>query len=359
MLAPLHHERGWGEVTSIYLCSMKFEIGDKVLILHSNEEGEVIDIINDKMVMLDVQGIRFPAYIDQIDFPYFKRFSEKKIFEKKKEKKFIDDIKKEKEKPKPVADGVWLTFFPVTDIDEFGDEVVEELKIHLVNRTASPYHFIYTLHYFGDPDFELKNEIQPFQDFYLHDIPFANLNDGPSFEFDFSLVKKEKSKAEHFEASMKLKAKQFFTRVDEIHKKGEASFSYRLFETYPDKAIEAPIELGKLAAKGFKIYEASKARQYLEPARSVIDLHIEKLTDDWANLSNFEIVALQLRAFEKYYDLALAHVQPSLTVIHGIGTGKLRDEIHELLKHRKEVKTFVNQYHPQFGYGATEIFFQY
>jgi hypothetical protein len=32
---------------------MKFEIGDIVLILHSNEEAQVVDIINDKMVMVD------------------------------------------------------------------------------------------------------------------------------------------------------------------------------------------------------------------------------------------------------------------------------------------------------------------
>ena len=57
---------------------MKFQVGDKVLILHSEEEGEVVDIINNKMVMVDVRGVKFPAYIDQLDFPYFKRFSEKK-----------------------------------------------------------------------------------------------------------------------------------------------------------------------------------------------------------------------------------------------------------------------------------------
>jgi hypothetical protein len=37
----------------------------------------------------------------------------------------------------------------------------------------------------------------------------------------------------------------------------------------------------------------------------------------------------------------------------------LKDEIHDILKTKKEVKTFVNQYEPRFGYGATEIFFQY
>jgi hypothetical protein len=40
---------------------MKFQVGDRVLILHSNEEGEVVDIINNKMVMVDVRGVKFPA----------------------------------------------------------------------------------------------------------------------------------------------------------------------------------------------------------------------------------------------------------------------------------------------------------
>ncbi|HEX6191742.1 MAG TPA: Smr/MutS family protein, partial [Chitinophagaceae bacterium] len=62
---------------------------------------------------------------------------------------------------------------------------------------------------------------------------------------------------------------------------------------------------------------------------------------------------------EKYLDLAMAHHLPSMIVIHGVGTGKLRDEVHEILKYRRGVKTFVNQYDPRFGYGATEVFFQY
>ena len=93
---------------------MKFEVGDKVLVLHSEEEGEVIEIINNKMVLVEVKGVRFPAYIDQLDFPYFKRFSQKKMFPAKKEKQYIDDVRKEKVAPKQrVADGVWLTFLPV------------------------------------------------------------------------------------------------------------------------------------------------------------------------------------------------------------------------------------------------------
>jgi predicted component of type VI protein secretion system len=42
-----------------------------------------------------------------------------------------------------------------------------------------------------------------------------------------------------------------------------------------------------------------------------------------------------------------------------VGTGKLKEEVHDILKVRKEVSRFINQYEPRFGYGATEIFFQY
>lgn len=339
---------------------MKYQVGDRVLILHSNEEGEVIDIINDKMMMVAVKGVTFPVYMDQVDFPYFKRFTEKKMFPPKKEKQYVDDVRKEKkEKVNRVADGVWLTFLPVMETDEFGDEVVDELKLHLVNRTETPYNFIYTLNYFGKRDFELKNQVNPFEDFYLHDIPFSDLNDNPTFDFDFSLLQPVKNKADHFESSLRLKPKQLFQKIESIKEKNEATFSHRLFERYPDKIIETKVEFGPLAAKGFKIYDASKGRQHLESPRSVVDLHIEKLTDDWKHLSNYEIVAIQLKTFEKYYDLALAHIQPSLIVIHGVGEGRLRDEIHDILRLKREVKSFVNQYDPRFGYGATEIFFQY
>ncbi len=339
---------------------MKYQLGDIVLILHSNEEGKIVDIINDKMLMIEVEGVSFPVYMDQVDFPYFKRFSEKKLFPTKTEKTYIDDVRKEKPvKEKKVSDGVWLSFLPVMDVDEFGDEIVEELKIYILNRTDTAYHFTYKLHFFGKPDFELKNTVHPFQDFYVHDVPFEDLSDSPTFELDFSLVTADKKKSDHFETSVKLKPKQLFTRIEKLKEKNEATFTQLLFETYPDKLITEDPGFEKLAAKGYKIYDASKARQHLEPARSVIDLHIERLTDNWRHMSSFEILTLQLKTFEKFYELALAHLQPSLIVVHGVGEGVLRNEVHDILRLKKEVKSFVNQYHPSFGFGATEIFFQY
>jgi hypothetical protein len=342
---------------------MKFQVGDKVVVQHSNEEGEVVELINDKMVLVDVRGVKFPVYTDQLDFPYFKRFMEKKKLPEKPPKKYIDQIRQEapvkRERIANLADGVWLCFFPVFASDEFGDDLVDSLKIHLINNTRTAYLFSYHLNYGGEADFELANQAYPFQDFYLHDIDFDKLNDNPLFAFEFSLVTPDKNKATHYERSLKLRAKQVFGRIEEIKQKGEASFSFLLFDEYPGKPIEEPVGTDLLKGSAFRIYEASRARQHMEPARQELDLHIEKLVDKWQDLDNFEILTLQLQTLEKYLDLGLAHHLTSMIVIHGVGSGKLRDEIHEVLRLKKGVKSFVNRYDPRYGYGATEVFFQY
>src|ERR1700710_706766 len=136
---------------------MKYQLGDRVLVLHSNEEGEMVDIINDKMVLIDVDGVRFPVYMDQIDFPYFKRFTEKKLFpEQKKPKVFVDQVQKEKRRDEvKVSDGIWLTLFPKFETDLFGDDIVDRFKVYLINRTDLSYEFTYKLNLLGKTDFEI------------------------------------------------------------------------------------------------------------------------------------------------------------------------------------------------------------
>lgn len=341
---------------------MKYEVGDDIIVVHSNDDGKVVEIINDKMVVIEVKGVKFPAYMDQIDFPYFKRFSGKKLFpDKPKLKVYVDQVQKEKRRDEvKIADGVWLTLFPKFETDLFGDDIVDRFKVYLINRTETGYEFTYKLNYFGRTDFEITSDLGAFKDFYLHDVSFENFNDSPSFDFEFRLMQPDKYKADFCEANYKIKPKQIFQKIEELKEKNLPSLNQRLIVKYPDKPYEdksSSLDMSKLSAAGFKVYDAGKARQYLEPARSVVDLHIEKITDDWKGLSNFEIITIQLKEFEKWYDLAVAHHQLNLAVIHGVGKGRLKDEIHEILKRKKEVKYFVNQYDPRFGYGATEIFF--
>ncbi|MES2646213.1 MAG: Smr/MutS family protein [Bacteroidota bacterium] len=343
---------------------MKFEVGDKVVVKHSNEDGVVKEIINDKMVLVEVRGVKFPVHSDQLSFPYFKMFTQQ-LQEKKPPKKYIDDVRKEKKAPKyQVAEGVWLLFFPVFNKDVFDDDVVESLKIYLVNQTSLGLKFHFWLRFKGEIEMELQNEVFALNDFYLMDIEFEQLNDNPSFDFEFSLLSEDKTKAEYFEASYKPKAKQVFKQVENIRLKGEAFFSSQLFEQYPNRQkqpeveVESPWSLNKLSEAGFKVVNNKRVHGE-PPPPTVLDLHIEKLTDNYAQMSAHEKLSLQLSVFEKYLDKAELHYLQHVFVIHGIGKGRLKEEIHELLKHRPSVKNFIQQYHPWYGNGATEIFLKH
>jgi hypothetical protein len=341
---------------------MKFEVGDHVVVKHSNEDGKVVEILDSKMVLVEVRGVRFPAYTEQLDFPYFKQFTSKKLFEEKKPaKKYIDEVRREKNAPKyKVAEGVWLLFFPVFSKDVFDDDVVEELKVYLVNQTDNGLRFHFWLSYQGETDLELQNEVFALQDFYLLNIPFEDLSNNPVFDFEFSLITPDKKKAEYYEAGYKPKAKQVFKQIEVLKEKGEAFFSNRLFERYPDKQkmaddLPAIDPLSSLTKAGFKVV-AGKRLNTEPPPPSVLDLHIEKLTDSYRHMSAHEKLTLQLREFEKWLDKAELHYMKHLWVIHGIGSGRLKEEVLELLKHRDSVKSFVSQYHPWYGHGATEIY---
>ena len=336
---------------------MKYQIGDKIIVLHSDEEGKVVEFINENMVMIEVRGVRFPAYMDQIDFPYFKMFSEQRKAVKK--KIFIDDIKTEKNfSKKKKGDGVFLLFIPVFDKDIFDDDVVDKLKVYLINQNEEAYKFTYRLLFLGEENFTLQNTLEGLSEFYLHDIDFEDVSDNPKFEFEFSLKNPQKNRADFYEAFIKINGKKLFKNIESLQENNEASFQYEIFTHYPDKTETEKLDYSSLNKAGFRTtYELGEGRSFIPPARSVVDLHIEKITDDYKHLSNFEILTIQLAEFEKYFDLAVQHKLRNFIVIHGVGVGKLRDEIHEILRLKKEVKSFVNQYHHSYGYGATEIHF--
>ena len=342
---------------------MKYQVGDEILVLLSNEEGHIVEIMSDTMVMIDVRGVKFPAYMDQIDFPYFKRFTEKKLFPEKKapQKIFVDQIPKEKIQKNDAKEeeGVLLNLIPKFSLDDFNDEIVESIKIYLSNRTRVGYRFIYEQAFLGAVDFSIESTIAPFTDFYIHDFPFSSVNDNLSFAIDFSLIEPHKKKAAHFETQLKIKPKQLFQKVETLKEENKTTISYPLFETYPDKIEDNHITIDVLRNAGYKVYDASKIKQNIPAARSVIDLHIEKIMDQHSHLTNAEILQFQLEEFEKWFELAQLNHLPSMIIIHGVGKGKLKAEIHDLLKVKKGVKQFINQYADFYGYGATEVFFEY
>ncbi len=84
-----------------------------------------------------------------------------------------------------------------------------------------------------------------------------------------------------------------------------------------------------------------------------VDLHIEELLEDTAGMDNSEIIRHQLRHFEKCLDEARRRPVKRFVVIHGVGKGRLRDEIRKLLTADK--MEHYDAALSKYGYGATEI----
>jgi len=64
-----------------------------------------------------------------------------------------------------------------------------------------------------------------------------------------------------------------------------------------------------------------------------VDLHIELLTENHQYMDNFEIVQIQLDLCQKKIEKALNSNCKKILIVHGIGTGALKAEVHKLLNH--------------------------
>ena len=89
----------------------------------------------------------------------------------------------------------------------------------------------------------------------------------------------------------------------------------------------------------------------------VVDLHIEQSAVKYKKIDATEALILQLEQVEKSIDAAIASGKMEIRVIHGLGKGKLKEEIHKMLRKHPHVCSFENDYTPSYGWGSTLIKF--
>lgn len=95
----------------------------------------------------------------------------------------------------------------------------------------------------------------------------------------------------------------------------------------------------------------------IENSGDVIDLHLEQKQVGKGKIAPEDALFHQLDEFEKAMDKAIAAGKLEFRVVHGLGKGKLKQEIYKLLEKHPEVKSYKNEYHSRYGYGSTIIFF--
>lgn len=96
-----------------------------------------------------------------------------------------------------------------------------------------------------------------------------------------------------------------------------------------------------------------KARSYKkEKSQNIVkvDLHIELLSKDYHAMENFEIVQIQLNECRSRINKALNSKVTKLEIIHGIGEGILKNEVHAILRDYN-LRFYITQ-----DGGSTEVF---
>lgn len=337
---------------------MKFSIGDKILLKRTGEEGTVCQYINSEMLEVEVNGTHFPVYMDEVEHPYLKWFTERNK-DTKKPASLPEQLPVEKQsaRPKKPASGIYLSFLPVFKTAEMED-IVSELKVYLINETEAPIDFSYEQRFFNETEFSHQGSLHSFGHLYLHTIAYEDMNDQPSFIWKVN----HSGRPEYREETgiLKIRPSKLFRQIQELLLKNEPTFRYLLLESLkeelkPAKPAEKKFVIPKSKTEGPK---PAKFSSFAEIPRFEVDLHMEQLTEDYKNMSNSEMLQIQLETFERYLHLAIMHHQEKLIVIHGVGTGVLRKAVHEILRKTPEVAFFSNHYMGHYGFGATEVLFK-
>ena len=84
-------------------------------------------------------------------------------------------------------------------------------------------------------------------------------------------------------------------------------------------------------------------------------LHIQELADDFANLSNAEILDIQMSRFTTALDGGIIAGTRRIVFIHGIGNGRLKHEILKTLDRKYPKLRYQDASFKEYGYGATMV----
>ncbi|HRO43545.1 MAG TPA: Smr/MutS family protein [Flavipsychrobacter sp.] len=335
---------------------MKFSAGDKIIIKRTGEEGIVTGFIGKDMLEVDVNGTQFPVYADEVDHPYLKWFTERNS-QKKKAASLPEQlpVEKEKHRAKRLPKGIYLSFIPVFKANDLED-IVEQLKIYLINETPTNIRFGYEVKFFNQSDFQLEGALHAFGHVYLHGIDYGDMNDQPRFHWQLIDAGNSEHKTE--DGVVRIKPSKLFEHINTLLLKNEPSFSYLLIEDFVLKPKENATKKLQPPQRLVNSARPPKITSFTELPRYELDLHAEQLISDYKKLSSAEIMNIQLQTLQRYLLLAIIHRQDRMVIIHGIGTGVLKDAVHKMLKEMADVKSFRNEYMGKYGFGATLVIFK-
>jgi Smr domain len=332
-------------------------IGTKVVLNHSHQTGVVVNWIDDSMVTvsMDISLDEIPIFVEDLtraDLFVMPTSSEKEpvgsvVIDSFLLKQFSKNLK--------VNHKIELVLLPV-----YSAASISKYEILLINTTESK--FLIDISLLVDEDEVYGNELS-ISPLVCEHLTYLTADD---MTYNVRFVTKTKKinydgLSVGFDDNIRIKPKTLLTKKEIDENMGEVYKFDVLYEPSSSKSAlqDYTQDLLKNKKKEVKIEFVNPIvdiRTYAS-FETEIDLHIELLHENPSKLNSKEIVETQLIAFEEYLQDASNIGMHKVFIIHGLGTGKLKEMISAKLRRNPFVKSFKNEYHEKYGWGATEVWF--
>lgn len=351
--------------------TMLFAIGTKVLFRYTGERGIITARLDDNMLQVRLVSdpdLEIPAFEEDLvrDAGSEPALAGAKFVKGKTEPKPAPPPRREIRgqyvilKPK----GIVLAFEPMPG----RDSTVSRYKAWLINDTAFEFLFDLELFTANKTILHIESKLASTTVLELGDLLYDDLSDLPDVDIEIRRITTDGLDTPLYRQT-RVRPKQFFNNLQTAPILNVLAHQFLLFSTFeqPEKKEDA-VDLrdytkqsmrAKRQSPGsnvipFRAFDVEEFAQF-EPE---IDLHIENLMSGYSKLDAGQIVRIQMQHFQRFLEKALRLGVPRIFIIHGIGEGKLREAIAQELRRHPEVHRFKNEYHPKYGYGATEVVFR-
>lgn len=350
---------------------MLLSVGTKVRLLRTGDEGWVDELLQEGMVSvyLPEEQMSIPVFV--VDLARSESAASSKIPAKvvpgKQDKKIAKPEDPDLSSQYAILNpqGIQLAFDPILR----NDATPEKYNIFIVNDSRRSYLYVFQFFTKGELRWETRGRLQPASYVDTGFLQFEELNEAPEIVMQCWEIL-PKGSGPLLLRRMKLKPAMLFKRLLTAPLLNRLVHLIKVYDSLdPKEKPKNSTSTGSLADYTKKQKKSNPAGQWtklenfshevwqLATFSNELDLHIDKISSNPQKLSPGDILALQMRHFEQFIHEAYRLGVERVFVIHGLGEGKLRAAIARRLKEMHEVSTFKNEYHPKYGWGATEVIF--
>lgn len=346
---------------------MLYAIGTKVRLRYTGERGTITGILDGDMLQVRLEkdpDFEIPAFEEDLirdedaePVSAGAKFVQGKP-EKKPEAPPARRLQSQYKILKPK--GLQLLFEPMPG----RDGSVSRYKVWLLNDTPMEFLIEFDLFTHARDVLSIDEKMPAITALELGDFLSDDLNESPEV---FIRVRRITTAGldEPLEHTLKIKPKQFFNSLLTAPILNVLAYQFVLIDKFEPEGDSSDSDLKAFAKQqARKPVRESNSRPFkaFDPAALAsfnpeIDLHIQNLINGYARLDKGEILRIQLQHCQRFVEQAIRLGAPRVFLIHGVGEGKLKNAIAEMLRANPQVAKFKNEYHHKYGYGATEVIF--